>query len=140
MKSGERVMNMRSAMRRCAVAVTIAIGGMLPALAPSIAQAASPGLVVEKFSGSLLGTMRDADKLGFAGRVERLTPVISEAFDIPAMTKLAVGPRWASLNEDQRAKLTDAFRKFIIATYASRFDGYADEKFVVIRTTSADDG
>ena len=133
-------MNIRGAMLRALAAATLAVGMAASAPAAPLTQAAGPGVVVEKFSGSLLGTMREADKLGFAGRVQRLTPAVDEAFDIPAMTKLAVGPRWASLNEEQRARLTDAFHKFIVATYASRFDGYSDERFVVTRTTPTEDG
>jgi len=35
--------------------------------------------------------MRKCDKLGYNGRVERLTPIITESFSIPAMTSWRFG-------------------------------------------------
>jgi phospholipid transport system substrate-binding protein len=87
-----------------------------------------------------MGTMKEADKLGFSGRVERLKPAVHQAFDTQNMARIAVGPRWSSLSDEQRKQVIEAFTQFIIATYANRFDGYANEHFVVKSANEANDG
>lgn len=129
-------MNAIFVMLRCTLGAALLLGFAVPA----VAEAASPRVVVEKFNGTLLGTMREAGKLGFDGRVQRLTPAVEEAFDTPSMARLAVGPRWSNLNEDQRKQVIEAFTRYIIATYANRFDGYSNEKFVVKNDTRSSDG
>jgi phospholipid transport system substrate-binding protein len=57
--------------------------------------------------------------------------VISSTFDLAAMTRIAVGPKWTSIPPDQQKALVDAFSRMTIATYASRFDGYSGEKFEI---------
>src|ERR1044071_252746 len=129
-------MNIVCAFRRCAMALAL----LLSFAMPSFAEAASPRVVVEKFYSTLLGTMQEADKLGFDGRVQRLTPAILETFDTPTMAKTAVGPRWNAMTEDQRHKVVEAFSRFVVATFANRFDGYSNEKFVVKSITPLSDG
>jgi phospholipid transport system substrate-binding protein len=47
------------------------------------------------------------------------------------MTRLSVGPSWASLNDSQRQQLTESFGRYISATYAERFDSYSGQKLRV---------
>jgi phospholipid transport system substrate-binding protein len=86
--------------------------------------------VVDAFDGSLLGVMKQADKLGYDGRAKELEPAIEKAFNIPLMTRIIVGSPWTEWTEDQRSQIVDAFGKFVVATYARRFDGYGGEDFV----------
>src|SRR4029079_19400006 len=53
-------------------------------------------------------------------------------FDIPLMTRLAVGPEWAGLHETQRQQVSQAFVRYIAAVYAERFDSYSGERLQVI--------
>lgn len=100
----------------------------LPALfAPLAAQAqAAP---IEQFHATLLETMRNAARLGVRGRFERLAPVMNQVFDLPAMTRIAVGPPWTGFTAGEQAALTEAFSRWSIATYAARFDGFSGESF-----------
>ena len=93
------------------------------------AQAAPPAEVVERFHAALLAGMRDAARLGVRGREGRLRPVMQAAFDLPAMARIAIGPPWSQLAEADRQALAAAFADWSIATYASRFDGFAGESF-----------
>jgi phospholipid transport system substrate-binding protein len=77
------------------------------------------------FYDALLDVMKRAKVLGIKGRYDALAPVVEATFDLPAMTRIAVGPRWTSLPKDVQSALVDAFSRMTIATYASRFDGYA---------------
>jgi phospholipid transport system substrate-binding protein len=93
--------------------------------------ASDPQDVVRGFYGVLLSNMRDGRMLGESGRLARLTPAVDKTFDIPTMTRLAVGPSWANLNPVQQQQLIAAFRHYVAATYADQFDSYSGEQLQV---------
>jgi phospholipid transport system substrate-binding protein len=86
---------------------------------------------VRTFYDALLDAMRRAKALGVHGRYDALAPVIRATFDLAAMTRISVGPRWNSIPPEQQTALIDGFTRMTIATYASRFDGYSGERFEV---------
>ena len=86
---------------------------------------AAGGDTVRSFYDTLLANMRSGSSLGAAGRYARIEPVVRRAFDIPFMTRLAVGPEWASLTEAQRQQVSQAFERYVAAVYAERFDNYS---------------
>ncbi len=98
--------------------------------APAAAQD-DPTAVVQRLNDTLLGVMQEADALGFAGRYQRLEPALVEIFAFPTMARVAAGSHWRGLDADQRERLADAFARFSIATYASRFDGFSGERFEI---------
>jgi phospholipid transport system substrate-binding protein len=96
----------------------------------SVQAADDPAVVrVRSFYSVLLDAMKNAQQLGVSGRYDKLAPAVKETFDLPAMTRIAVGPTWTSVPSEQQAALIDAFSRMTIATYASRFDGYSGERF-----------
>jgi len=109
------------------------------AAAPAIAQT-SPAEVVERFHAALIQVMQDARRLGARGRYERLRPVMEATFDLPAMTRIAVGPPWTRMTPEQQAQLTQAFSEWSIANYAKSFDGYSGESFTTTGTTALQNG
>jgi phospholipid transport system substrate-binding protein len=113
-------------------AVALAAGLGLGLLSyPILAASASGGDTVRGLYDVLLNTMKNGRALGQSGRFMQLAPVIHRSFDIASMMRLAVGPSWASLTEAQRQRATESFGRYISATYADRFDGYAGQKFDV---------
>jgi phospholipid transport system substrate-binding protein len=98
-------------------------------MASAAAAPVAPTQIIDDFDSSLLDVMKDADQLGFEGRYQRLAPVIGRTFDIPLMTRIVVGAQWSDWTDSQRQAVIDAFAKFIISTYARRFDGYGGEAF-----------
>jgi len=86
---------------------------------------------VRGFYDTLLTTMRNGPTLGQSGRYARLAPVVDRVFDVPSMTRLAVGPTWATLPPAQQQQLIDAFRHYVAATYADRFDSYSGQQLQV---------
>jgi phospholipid transport system substrate-binding protein len=86
---------------------------------------------IRAFYDSLLDVMRRAKALGVHGRYDTLAPVIRATFDLAAMTRISIGPRWTSIPPDKQAALIDAFTRMTIATYAARFDGFSGERFEV---------
>jgi phospholipid transport system substrate-binding protein len=105
-------------------------GRLAAALEPAVA-------TISRFYDVLLTVMKDGQKLGFAGRRDKLAPAIKKAFDLPLMTRLTVGLQWLKFSPADQGKLVDAFSAFSIATYASRFDDYANERFEVDPTPTA---
>ena len=57
---------------------------------------------IRAFCDALLATMKQADRLGIRGRYDKLAPVIGTTFDLPAMTRIAVGPEWNSIAPELR--------------------------------------
>lgn len=100
---------------------------------PQVA-AATPtggGDTVRSFYYTLLATMKDGRVLGESGRYARLAPVVRRTFDVPFMTRIAVGPSWAALTPAQQRQAIAAFGRYISAMYADRFDSYSGEKLLV---------
>ena len=58
--------------------------------APNIA----PSDVVAQLQAALLDTMKRGEVLEFNGRYRALLPTIDDSFDLPQMTRVAVGSRW----------------------------------------------
>ena len=106
---------------------------------PARAQGAASD-VVERFHAALISVMRDAQRLGVRGRFDRLAPVMAQSFDLPAMTRIAVGPPWAGFSATDQASLTEAFTRWSIATYAARFDGFSGESFTTTSTQMQPNG
>jgi phospholipid transport system substrate-binding protein len=108
---------------------------LAPLLALPIAAGADAGAApvasVQRFYEDLLAVMRDAKRLGFDGRYSRLAPAVERAFDLPLMTRIAIGPGWAQIPADQQQRLTQAFSRYTISVYAARFDDYGGERFEV---------
>jgi phospholipid transport system substrate-binding protein len=105
-------------------------GGLLIAsLGSAQATGDAPRSVVEAFHATLLQVMKQASQLGFQGRYKTLQPAIENAFNLPLMARLAIGPQWTSIAPEQQQRLIEGFRRLTFATYASRFDSYDGEQF-----------
>jgi phospholipid transport system substrate-binding protein len=108
--------------------------------APNANAASAGGETVRSFYDTLLANMRSGSSLGAAGRYARVEPVVRRVFDIPFMTRLAVGPEWANLTEAQRQQVSQAFERYVAAVYAERFDNYSGEKLQVTGEQSSAGG
>jgi len=98
----------------------------------SWAQAPNPAVLkIETYYQQLMPTIKQAGRLSVRERDTRFTPVITAIFDLPTMTRLAVGPAWKSFSAEQQAAVQDAFARFIVADYASQIKDYSGESFVV---------
>lgn len=111
----------------------------LVAFAPQ-ARAAGGETAVRSLYDTLLANMRSGPSLGASGRYARIEPVVRRVFDIPFMTRLAVGPEWTNLTEAQRQQVSQAFERYIAAIYAERFDNFSGEQLKVIGEQSSPGG
>lgn len=92
---------------------------------------AAPATVIDHFYGVLLAVMKTANQSSFDQRYARLAPAIAATFNLPLMTRIAVGPDWTRLTAEQQQRLNTAFAQYTISEYANRFDGYDGERFTV---------
>lgn len=92
---------------------------------------AAPASLIRQFYADLLAVMKQSKQLTFDQRYGRLAPAIARTFDLPRMTRIAVGPDWTQLSPSQQQRLDAAFARYTISTYANRFDGYSGERFEV---------
>ena len=116
-----------------AVASVMVLLGTLPlrAQAPSAAAAR-----IQSYYQELMPTIQQAGRLTVRERDKRFAPAITGVFDLPTMTRLAVGPPWRDFSPAQQGAVQQAFARFIVADYASQINDYSGESFVVDPQTS----
>jgi phospholipid transport system substrate-binding protein len=114
-----------------AVAVAAGLGCAVLAHGAEAAPTSGGGETVQRLYDALLVAMKNGRTLGQSGRFMQLEPVIRSSFDIPSMTRLAVGSTWTALSDAQRQQATESFGRYISAIYADRFDSYAGQKLEV---------
>lgn len=91
---------------------------------------------IQAFYEVLLTCMKQAKDLGLQGRFEKLAPAVDRTFDLATMTRVACGPTWAKLPADQQQALVAAFGRMTAATYASQFNDFNGQQFVVDPATT----
>src|SRR5258706_7306843 len=113
---------------RIAAFLTLLLAGLIFMPVAGRAASADAADTVRGFYDVLLSTMRDGEQLGQRGRYAKLEPVILDVFDVPYMTRMAVGPSWAVTPQPKQQQVAEAFGRYITATWADRFDSYSGEK------------
>src|SRR5260370_34269048 len=124
----------RSAIRRersCTFAGIALCLGLAALSLPATAMGTGGTDTVRSLYDTLLATMRNGPTLGPHGRYAQIEPVVRRVFDIPFMTRLAVGPQWEGVSEAQRQEVSQAFQRYVAAIYAERFDSYSGERLQV---------
>lgn len=92
----------------------------------------TPTAVIERLNTTLIDVMRQATRLGYQGRLERLEPVLKATFNYPLMARVSVSKHWAGLTTDQKRQLSNEFARLSSATFASRFNGFSGERFEIV--------
>ena len=98
-------------------------------VAATVRAESGPVAVIDGLQETLLDVMKRAEALAIEGRYQVLEPRIEETFDLERMIRVAAGSQWTKANEEERARLLEAFTRLTVSTYASRFDGYSGESF-----------
>jgi phospholipid transport system substrate-binding protein len=91
----------------------------------------TPNQVIEALQVCLLEVMKNAETLGFEGRVETLGPVLPEVFDLGFMAEKSVGRHWKTASPEDQQRLVATFTRYIVANYAGRFTGWDGQKFEI---------
>jgi phospholipid transport system substrate-binding protein len=113
--------------------VALAVACVAAAAAtPTVADERPATQTVVRLNATLLDVLQHAEALGYQGRVERLTPVMGETFDLDFMAEKSLGLHWNTLSDTERRTWLELFRDFIIANYAGNFDHWAGQRFDVL--------
>ena len=96
---------------------------------PAVAQSDPAQATVQSLDTALIGIMKA--KGTARTRATAIAPAIDRAFDLPLMTRLAVGPGWTTIAPADQQALTAAFRRMTIAQYAANFDSWSGESFQI---------
>ena len=110
------------------------------ALAASASQAAAPVGPIQRLDNALLEVMQNGEALKFQGRYDKLAPVLNAVFDVPEMTRIAVGPMWNEAGEAEKQAMVDVFGRYMTTMYAARFKGYDGQTFEVGESKARDGG
>jgi len=86
---------------------------------------------VQALTDALLKSMRAGTTVSMAERYKQLEPVVEQVFAMPLVTRLAVGPQWASFPPDQQQALIAAYTRFTVANYAHNFHGFDGQRFEI---------
>lgn len=101
--------------------LALSAAAALSLVGPARAETATQ--VIDNLNTTLVDVLREGEQLGFKGRAEKLRPVLLQSYDLEAMGRIAVGRAWDQATPEQRAALNEAFKRFTVDNYASRFKG-----------------
>jgi phospholipid transport system substrate-binding protein len=88
-------------------------------------------LPVQQLVDGLLRIMKAGSATPFQERFAVLQPVIEQAFDLAIILQESIGSAWMALPSEQQTMLTDAFRRYTVASYVNSFDGFNGQRFEV---------
>ncbi len=100
----------------------------------------TPTDVVGRFQDAALAVWTDADNLSASQRFQRLEEPVRAAFDLEAMIRIATGAAWKSATPAEQQALIEAFTRYSVASWASRFDSYNDQSFQLLGTRPGPSG
>lgn len=96
---------------------------------PAFAQTDPARTIVQGLDDGLMAIMKAKGTV--RSRSTAIGPIIDRAFDLPLMTRLAVGPAWTTTPPADQQALVAAFRRMTIAQYATNFDSWSGERFAI---------
>jgi phospholipid transport system substrate-binding protein len=119
---------------------TVLAGAAAPAAV--FAQASDPAAAkIESFDAAVIKTLQAGKAAGAAGRAKVVGPAVEQTFDLPFMTRVAVGPDWAKMSPEDQQALLKAYSRFAVANWAKNFDNYSGQKLELdgpVQTRGAD--
>lgn len=96
---------------------------------PAFAQTDPARTTVQALDDGLIAIMKAKGTI--KSRSAAIAPVVDRAFDLPLMTRLAVGSAWTTTAPAHQQALVAAFRRMTIAQYATNFDSWSGERFAI---------
>jgi len=76
---------------------------------------------VQRLGTSLVQLSQSAGR-PFAQRFAQFAPVVDQTFDLQAILRTSVGPRWDTMSPAEQADLMRVFRQYTIASFVANFD------------------
>lgn len=113
-----------------------------PSQAPTntVPTSSAASAVIKNFYAQLTEVMKQGDQLGYSGRFKKLQPIVQASYDMPYMTRVAVGLVWSKASPAEQQQLISAFSDFSTANYAHNFAKYNGEEFTITDEKPIKDG
>jgi phospholipid transport system substrate-binding protein len=92
---------------------------------------ADPAAPIRLLNDRLIEVMKQGGALSFEARESRLRPVVTQVYDMAAMTRGTLGLAANKLTSDEITQLADAYGRYSVATYADSFNKWGGERFEV---------
>ena len=123
----------RRALHR-AVLAGLVVASLRAALPPAAAapDAAAP---IAALNVALADIMKAGKAAPFAARYQTLAPVVERSFDLTAILRLVIGPRWADMPAAMQNALLAEFHRFTVASYVANFDDSGGERLEILPAT-----
>jgi len=86
---------------------------------------------IAKLNDTLLAVLKNAETLGFQGRLKKLEPAVADTFDLQFMAEKSIGKYWKPLSDADKARWVALFQEYTAATYAGNFDHFGNQKFEI---------
>lgn len=83
--------------------------------------------VIAQLDATILEVLKDAETLGFQGRVDRLKPAVETAFDLPFMAEKSLGQQWQPLSDADKQRWVALSREFTVTNYAANFSKWSNQ-------------
>jgi hopanoid biosynthesis associated membrane protein HpnM len=97
-------------------------------------------IIVDHLHDKLLYIMQNSDSIGYEDRVNEITEVISNNFNIPLISQVVLGRHWTKLNIPEQTDFVLLYTKLVATTYASRFNAFDGENFLYVATQELNRG
>ncbi len=105
---------------------------------PASASNTEAGEVIRVLGEEAVKVLRDKDNTTFEQREEAFRNILVEGFHIKTISRFVLGRYWKTATEDQRKAYSNLFVDFIVRVYASRFDSYNGETFLLEKVIKSD--
>ncbi len=121
--------NRKFARARFATAVGVAVIA-LSFMRPSAALAETASEFVTILGDSVIEGLAD-QSLSSDARVRSVQNILTEAFDLPLISRFVLGVHWRRATTEQRAEYGVLFEQYLVNTYASLLGHYGGETFQI---------
>jgi phospholipid transport system substrate-binding protein len=115
------------------VVVVAGLMGARPALAADAQQ------FIAKLGQETVSILGDKS-LSPTARHQRLERILQQSFDLPLLSKLALGHTYRELDARQQQTYQGLFEKYLVGTYGSKFDNYGGLTLQVTGSDKASEG
>lgn len=98
-------------------------------------------LIAEERTDEFHDTLIEVLQVGeYAARYALLEPAVERLFDLGTIARISLGRTWRTLTAEQQAAFVELLRVSVVATYASRFDEFNDQRFERVETVATRQG
>jgi phospholipid transport system substrate-binding protein len=105
-------------------------------IAAAAVQPGSASELIHRLGEQAAAAARDSDTDPEV-RLARFRSLLSEAFDLPFISRFVLGRHWRQATPEQRSDYLALFNEYVLQTYSARLGGYTGETLTILSERSA---